>query len=242
VSVLHVSNLSGVVFPVKEICRAAREKGALVLVDAAQSVMTERIDVREWGADFVVFSGHKAMGPTGTGILYARREILLSSECPRPGGETVLDSTYEDFTAAAPPDRFEAGLQDYAGAIGCARALTYIGDLGQRAIKIHVTDLNRRLTEGVLSMKGARLIGPEDPALRGAILNASFEGMPSRDLAAILNETSSIMVRAGKHCVNPWFNARGVPESLRISLGPYNTLEEVEIFLRVLYTVLKNFS
>lgn len=241
VSVLHTSNLTGVTFPVAEIVELAHRHGARVLVDAAQATLTHRLDVRRLDADFLALSVHKMLGPTGTGVLYIRDDLLEQVRPLVTGGETVLDTTYTGRDMAAAPDRFEAGLQDYAGVAGAGAAAGYVANLGVDAIRAHVAALNAEATRRLLALPGVRVLGPEDPALRGSILNFVAERIQAADLSRILNESSGIMVRAGRHCVHSWYNATLTPDSVRLSFGPYNTMAEVEFVIDTMGDVLRHF-
>jgi cysteine desulfurase/selenocysteine lyase len=242
ISVLHTSNLSGISFPLEEIVGEARKIGALVLVDGAQALMSHSIDVRALDIDFFACSFHKAFGPTGIGFLYGKKYLLDSMPPFLLGGETVKDTTYEGADFALAPDRFEAGLQNYAGAIGGAAALDFIEELGQDAIAGHVAGLNRILSDRVSRLAGVRIIGPENPDRRGSILNLFIQGIPVRDVARILNDAEGIMIRAGRHCVHSWYNANKHPESLRFSFSVYNTAEEADLAGGALEKVLKFFG
>jgi cysteine desulfurase/selenocysteine lyase len=241
VTVLHTSNLTGVVFPVADIIRIARERGALVCVDAAQAALSHRIDVRALDVDFLVASVHKMWGPTGMGILYGKRALLEALPQFLTGGGTVEDAAYSSVTVHGLPDKFEAGLQNYAGALGAGAAVDFIRETGQDAIAGQVRDLNRRATELLAGMKGVAILGPRDADLRSGILNIVIDGMEASDAARVLHQSENVMVRFGKHCVHPWYAARRVPDSLRFSFGAYNTAGEVETTAAALGNVLKYF-
>ncbi len=242
VSVLYSSNLSGVTFPLGDIVREAHSVGAKVLVDGAQGMLSGDMDVRDLDIDFLAFSGHKILGPTGTGVLYGKEELLADLPCFLYGGETVTDTTYDGYTLGRAPDRFEAGLQDYAGAIGLGAAVEYIGGIGKRAIRKQVTKLNTMASEELAKTKGITVIGPTDAAKRGGVLNFRVDGMDSGDVAYLLNKSANLMVRSGKHCVHSWYNARGVPSSVRASFSFYNTPEEVDFFVWTLRDILRFYA
>jgi cysteine desulfurase/selenocysteine lyase len=242
VSVLHSSNLSGVTFPIADIVAEAHRVGALVLVDAAQGMLHGDLDVRALDVDFLAFSGHKVLGPTGTGVLYVKEELLKDLPCFLFGGETVQDSTYEGFTLGLPPDRYEAGLQDYAGAIGLGAALDYVREVGTRSIARQIARLNARATDALAKTRGVTILGPADAARRGGVLNLLVEGVDAGDVAYLLNKHANIMTRSGKHCVHSWYNARKVPNSLRASFSFYNTPEEVDFFVWTLRDIMRFFA
>lgn len=241
VSVLWTSNLTGVSFPVGDICEMAHARGALVLLDAAQVPLCHAIDVGRLGVDFLALSVHKMLGPTGVGILYVAPRHQDRIRPLVVGGETVLDATYTHRRMAPAPDRFEAGLRDYAGAAGAAAAARYVTALGPGRVREHLVRLNTAATQKLLAMDGIRLLGPEDPEARGGILNFVARGIRSEDITRILNEAATVMVRFGRHCVHAWYNAVDIPDSVRVSFGPYNTLEEVERFVAHLGEVLTRF-
>ena len=232
VALLHVSNLCGVTLPLAEICAAAHRAGAWVLVDAAQSVATHRIDVRALGVDFLAFSFHKMFGPAGIGVLYGRQEMLSRLPPFHVGGDTVDDVRYREAAFSAPPERFEAGVANYEGAVGAAAAVRFVEEIGQQRLLDHVTALNRRATEGLTELGKIRLVGPADPALRGGILTFYVDGLSSVSLAKLLDTRENIMVRYGKHCVHAWFHEQGVPDTVRASLSIYNTEAEVDRLVR----------
>ena len=241
VSVLHRSNLTGVAFPVADICAIAHEAGAYVLLDAAQSAGHDDLDVARLGVDFAAFSFHKMFGPTGVGALYGREELLGDMAPLLRGGGSTLDATYALADLGVPPGKFEAGLQDYAGIAGAAAATAFVCRLGKPAIRQHALELNSLATERVLAMSDVALLGPADPAQRGGIVNFVAKGMRGLDLTRILYENRGVVMRYGRHCVHAWFNSRHVPESIRVSFGPYNTAEEIEVFAEALADVLHHF-
>ena len=241
VSVLACSNLTGVSFPLRRIVEAAHARGVLVMVDAAQAGLHAELDLHELGVDFCAVSSHKMLGPTGFGMLYVRRRHL---EALRPlvvGGETVLDASYETHRPAPSPHRFEAGLQDYAGALGAAAAARYLGGLGRAAVRDHLVRTNRRASEGIQQLPGVRILGPADPEARAGILNMVIDGIPARDVARVLDASHGLMLRSGRQCVHAWYGATGTPDSLRASFGPYNTLAEADLLVETLGLVLRHF-
>lgn len=241
VGVAHRSHVTGCRSPVEEIVRRARVCGAWVMLDAAQSAGHERIDVVRLGVDFMVFSAHKMLGPSGFGVLYARKSILETLPPYLIGGETVLDVTAEGIVPSEPPGRFEAGLPDYAGAVGLAAAMDYLDGIGLAEIDEHVRVLNAAATRALARIRGVRILGPADAAGRGGTLNFYVEGVDSVTLAALLDRTANVMLRAGVHCAHPWFNATGTPPSLRASFYLYNTLDEVAAFAQTLERILRSF-
>jgi len=241
VSVPHTSNLTGVTLPVSEIARVAHAHGALLMLDAAQSVPHRRVDVQSLDADIVVFSVHKMLGPTGTGVLWAKEEVLNKMGPFIVGGETVLDTHYDTYVPAGLPDRFEAGLQNYAGAIGAGVAAEYLMALGLEDIHEHEVWLNQIVTERLQDLDGVRVLGPAEPEQRGGVINIVIEGMKALEVARILDEANNIMVRAGVHCLHSWYNANLMPHSIRASVYVYNTEAECELFTDVLTKLIKHY-
>jgi cysteine desulfurase/selenocysteine lyase len=232
VSFVHTSNLSGYTFPVDKIAKIAHENGSLVMIDAAQSVPHKNIDVRKLDVDFLAFSGHKMLGPSGIGVLYGKKDLLEKLNPFLVGGDTVANTTYETHELLKPPEKFEAGLQNYAGAIGLAAAVKYLEKVGMKDIEKHEEKLNEIITEGISGIKGLKIIGPQSAKLRSGIISFTIEGINPHDIAIMLDNTAGIAIRSGAHCVHSWFNANGMPRgSARVSVYLYNTEEEVKIFI-----------
>lgn len=168
-----------------------------------------------------------------------KRNIWASSPPFLSGGETVEDTTYQSATLAGIPDRFEAGLQNYAGVIGSGAAIDLILKIGQKNIREHLARLNTYAGEELSAIDGIEIIGPKDPRERSGILNFLIKDKNCFNISRILNESERIMTRVGKHCVHSWFNKKNIEESMRISFSAYNSMEEVEIFIDALRRVLK---
>ena len=232
VCTFHTSNVTGVTLPAEWIVDQAHRRGALVAFDAAQAVPHRPVDVRRLGADFYVFSFYKMMGPTGIAALYGRRQLLERLVPPIVGGEGIIDSTYQSYTPADLPDRFESGLQHYAGIIGAAAAIRTIERIGWRSMQPHIRSLNARLSQALEDIDGVSLIGPRSPDKRGSIVNFRITGLDSLEVAQVLSHSDNIMIRAGKHCAHSWYNANGMPDSLRASMYVYNTVEEMDLLAR----------
>jgi len=237
VSLGLTSNLDGVSIPAKEIIQLAHKAGALVLLDGAQAVPHHEIDVQDLDVDFLAFSGHKMLGPSGIGVLHGKYALLEKLEPFMVGGDTVSSSTYLTHEFLPPPEKFEAGLQDYAGIIGLGAAVKYLSKIGFDFIEQHEQLLNKYITDALHTIKGVTLIGPEDPTQRGGIASFYIPQKDHHQIALMLDETSKIMVRSGQHCVHSWFHAHKIPGSVRASVYFYNTLEEAEIFVRELKKV-----
>jgi cysteine desulfurase / selenocysteine lyase len=261
VSMAYTSNLTGYTLPADQIIRLAHSYGAKVLLDAAQTVPHKAIDVQSLDVDYLAFSVHKMCGPRGVGVLYGKKELLGhelheedgNADVIEPvmlGGGTVADSTYDSYELLEPPERFEVGLQNYSGQIGAAAAVEYLTRIGMEKINSHETGLNQFLTRELLDRYGNtgwfKILGPQDPALRGGILTFDVKRPNAVSIAEELSEKSNVMVRDGVYCVHSYFNhiyGRGWTRpkhpsehrmTYRISLYFYNTLEECRIFLDTL--------
>jgi len=231
VSLSYTSNLDGVSIPAAEIIKRAHQNGSRVLLDAAQTVPHQKINVRSLDVDFLAFSGHKMLGPSGTGVLYGKYQLLEEMDPFLVGGDTVASSTYETCEFLPPPEKFEAGLQDYAGIMGLGAAAKYLQDIGFEAIQKQELLLNETITAQIKDIPRLKLIGPADPKLRGGIVTFYLEGVDSHRIALMLDQMASIMVRSGQHCVHSWFNAHHIQGSVRASLYFYNTQEEAALFV-----------
>jgi cysteine desulfurase/selenocysteine lyase len=231
VSLGFTSNLDGVTIPAAEIIKRAHKNGSLVLLDAAQTAPHQTINVKSLDVDFLAFSGHKLLGPSGTGVLYGKYRLLEQLQPFMVGGETVATSTYESCEFLPLPERLEAGLQDYAGIIGLGAAVEYLQGVGFDAIQKQERLLNEIVTDGIVKVPGLSLIGPQDAKLRGGIVTFYLEGVDSHRVALMLDQMDTVMVRSGQHCVHSWFNAHQIKGSVRASLYFYNTEEEAARFL-----------
>jgi len=231
VSMVHSSNLDGYMIPAEEMIKIAHENDALVMLDGAQSAPHKLVDVKKLNVDFFALSGHKMLGPSGTGVLYGKYDLLKELSPFIVGGDTVQSSTYDSCVFLNPPEKFEAGLQNYAGSIGLAAAAKYLTDVGKENIQKHEKELNKFITEELNQIDGVSIIGPESPDLRGGIVSFNIEGLKYHDIALMLNEKANIMVRSGQHCVHSWFNAHKLNGSVRVSLYLYNTMEEAQTFI-----------
>jgi cysteine desulfurase/selenocysteine lyase len=234
VSMVHTSNLDGTTIPAKEIIQLAHKNGSLVLLDAAQSVPHKKIDVKKLGVDFLVFSGHKMLGPSGIGVLYGKFDLLKELKPFIVGGDTVRNTTYTTADYLPPPEKFEAGLQNYAGAIGLAAAAEYLDTIGLDKIEAHEIDLNEYITSAIKDIPGLRILGPKDAKLRSGIISFTIEDLDMHYVAQLLDKMANIAVRSGYHCVHSWFNANKCPGSVRASLYLYNTKDEAKVFIDTL--------
>ncbi len=242
VSLGFTSNLDGMTIPASEVIKIAHKAGALVLLDAAQTAPHHKINVQALDVDFLAFSGHKMLAPSGTGVLYGKYRLLEKLEPFLVGGDTVSSSTYESCQFLPPPEKFEAGLQDYAGIIGLGEAVKYLETIGFEEIEKQERQLNKYITQEIADMPRLKIIGAPDPNLRAGIVSFYVEGVDSHQIALMLDQTANIMVRSGQHCVHSWFANRRIAGSVRASLYFYNTHEEAEIFVNNLKKVLQVFK
>ncbi len=230
VAAAHVSNVLGTVNPAKEMARLAHESGALFILDAAQSAAHMRVDVQKLDCDFMAFSGHKMLGPTGTGVLYGRKELLEDMEPPLTGGGMVSRVRPEGTEFLGTPRKFEAGTQNIAGVVGLGAAVDYLKKLGMGRVQKHEKKLTKRALRGLGGMEGVELYGPED---RAGIISFNVEGMDPHEVAAIMDE-SGIAVRSGHHCAQPLMRSLGIDGCARMSFYVYNTQEEADYALGVI--------
>lgn len=237
VSMVHTANLDGYTIPAKEIIKIAHDYGSLVMLDGAQSAPHKPVDVKQLDVDFFALSVHKMLGPTGMGVLYGKHNLLEELAPFIVGGDTVSDSTYESAKFLQTPEKFEAGLQNYAGIIGSGAAVDYIENAGRADIEKHEEKLNRIITDGIKDIPGLKLIGPPEPRSRGGIISFTVElpkGGDAHDIAIVLDETENIAVRSGAFCVHSWFNYRKCEAAVRASLYLYNTEDEARKFVDAL--------
>ena len=224
IATVHISNLDGTINPIEEIINLSHKNKSLVLIDAAQSISHVRIDVKKKDIDFLAFSGHKIFGPSGTGVLYGKYDLLNKLKPFIFGGGTVKDSTYIDYIIEDIPQRFEVGLQDYAGIIGLGEAIKYFQGLGVENVESHIENLNKIITQEFTKL-GIDILGEKDYKKRKGIISFNIAGIHNKEIAEILNQ-NNIFIRAGMHCVHSWFNSNKIDGSARISLNIYNTEED----------------
>lgn len=233
-AITQVSNLLGTVNPVREICREARRRGIATLVDGSQAMPHRPVDVTAIGCDFYAFTGHKMIGPTGTGVLWARREHLEAMPPFLGGGEMIREVSFEGTVFNDPPHRFEAGTPNIAGFVGLGAAVDYLQGIGMAAIEAREAELLAHLTEEMDRIEGLRIIGraPE----KAAVVSFLVEGAHAHDLATLL-DLEGVAVRSGQHCAHPLLQFYGVAATCRASLAFYNTHEEIDAFIAGLHKV-----
>jgi len=232
VSAVHMSNALGTINPVRELGVKAHRMGAKILVDGAQSVPHMPTDVQELNCDFLVFSGHKMLGPTGIGALYVKKEILDSMEPFLTGGEMVLEVSYEEASWADLPMKFEAGTPNIADSIGLGSAVDYLNVLGMENVREHEKDLTTYALNRFKNadLEGLDLFGPDDPNIRGGVFSFNTPDVHPHDLGTFLDRIG-IAVRTGHHCAMPLVRSLGVAATARASFYLYNTKKEVDILV-----------
>ena len=226
VAVTHQSNVTGTIPPVAEIARAAHEKGALVLADAAQSVPHQPVDVVARGLDFLAFSGHKMLGPYGIGVLFGRADLLEAMPPFLTGGSMIEVVRMEGSTFLPPPQRFEPGVPAVAEAAGLAAAVDYLSGLGMGAVAAHEESLTAHALDALREINGVRILGPDTTKDRGGAVAFEVEGVHPHDVGQVLDELG-VAVRTGHHCAWPLHRALGVQASTRATFYVYNTHAEV---------------
>lgn len=231
VAVTAMSNVLGTIFPIRKITEAAHNAGALVLVDACQYAVHNRMDVGYWGCDFLAFSGHKTYGPTGIGVLYASYNILSEMPPYQLGGEMVKKVTYEHTTFADAPARFEAGTPAIVEAIGLGKAIQYMLGIGLAEIQAHEMELTQYASEALSSVKDLSLVGTA--AGKGGVFSFNIKGIHPQDLAYIINK-EGVSIRTGHHCAEPLVHRMGYETVARASIGLYSRKEDIDTLVKAL--------
>ncbi len=227
VSVSGMSNVTGTIGPVAELVAAARQVGAIVIVDAAQSVPHLPTDVATLGADFIAFSAHKMLGPTGIGALWGRREILEEMEPAEGGGEMIADVQLYESRWAPIPHKFEAGTPPIAQAVGFGAAIDYIEKIGMGEVRRHEIEITRYALDQLATVPDLTVVGSNDVALRGGAISFELGDIHPHDVATILDQ-DGVAVRAGHHCAKPLMRYLNVPATARASFYVYTTQEDID--------------
>ncbi|MGC8579926.1 MAG: cysteine desulfurase [bacterium] len=233
VGIVHMSNVFGTINPVKEITSLAHSYGAIVVVDGAQSAPHMKINVKEMDCDFFALSGHKMLGPTGIGALYAKESYLASMEPFLSGGEMILRVTLDSVNYNELPWKFEAGTPNYEGAIGLKSAIEYLENIGMDNIETYERELTSYALEKMQTVPGIFIYGPLDPAKKGGIIAFNMKDIHSHDIGTIL-DSEGIAIRAGHHCAQPLMIDCGVSAMARASFYFYNTKQEIDILVSAL--------
>jgi cysteine desulfurase/selenocysteine lyase len=241
VSVVYVSNTLGTLNPVAEIARRAHEVGALVVVDASQAVPQLPVDVAALGADFVAFTGHKMLGPTGIGVLWGRRPVLEQLPPFLGGGEMIETVRLSGSTYAPVPHKFEAGTMPIAQAVGLGAAVDYLTGIGMPAVAAHEREITAYALERLHDVHGLRVIGPDTPVDRGGAISFTLDDLHPHDVAQVL-DGQGIAVRAGHHCARPVCDRFGIPATTRASFYLYTTRDEVDALVAGLAEVKRLFA
>ncbi|PRY58521.1 MULTISPECIES: cysteine desulfurase [Glycomyces] len=241
VSFTHVANLLGTVNPTSQITARAREVGALVGLDASQSVPHLPVNVAELGVDFIAFTGHKMLGPTGIGVLWAKADLLDAMPPFLTGGSMIKTVTMEQTTFADAPAKFEAGTPPIAEAVGLAAAVDYLDALGMENVRAHEKELAGYMLERLETVDGLAIIGPRVPIGRSATVSFTLEGVHPHDVGQVL-DAEAVAVRVGHHCAKPTCDRFGVNATTRASAYVYNTHEEIDRLVDALGKVRKVFT
>jgi cysteine desulfurase / selenocysteine lyase len=239
VSVAHISNALGTLLPVKRIASLAHARGVPVFVDGAQSVPRLPLNVRDLDCDFLGFSGHKAYGPTGIGVLYAKAEHLKAMPPWQGGGDMILSVTFEKTTYNDIPYKFEAGTPNIAGAIALGTALDYLSQLGLERIAAHEDALLGYATEQLSSLPGLSLVGTARE--KAGVLSFTLDGIHPHDIGTVL-DYEGVAIRTGHHCAQPVMDRLGIPATARASFGLYNTRGEIDVLVRGIRRVQEMFG
>ena len=241
VAITHQSNVLGTIIPLDAIVKRAHEVGAVVVLDACQSVPHMSVNVAELDIDFLAFSGHKAVGPTGVGVLWGKAELLEDLPPFLTGGSMVTAVTMESATWAAAPQRFEAGVPNMAQAVGLGAALNYLSNIGMDAIAEHERSLTGYALEKLLAIPGLRIVGPEENLDRGAALSFTLKDIHPHDVGQYV-DSQGIAVRTGHHCAWPLTKIMNVPATTRASFYLYNDEQDVDALVEALLGAQKYFG
>ncbi|MFA6803907.1 MAG: aminotransferase class V-fold PLP-dependent enzyme [Candidatus Methanomethylophilaceae archaeon] len=242
VSMGHSSNVTGCTVPIKEVTEIAHDYGAAVLVDGAQAAPHMPVDVVDMDVDFYSASIHKMLGPSGVGFLYGKSERLEKLRPLIYGGGIVGLATYDTVKISPAPERFEAGLENYSGIIGASAAIDYLEKVGMRGIADQETYLQTLIQKGLEDIEEITLVGPEDPSKRGGIFSFNIKGLNPHDVAMMLDNMDTILVRSGMHCAHPFFVSRNINGCVRASVYLYNDDEDIDRFVAALKKIVAIFS
>jgi cysteine desulfurase/selenocysteine lyase len=240
-AVAHVSNVVGTINPVEEIVRRARAEGVVTVIDGAQAVPQLPVDLATIDPDFYVWTGHKAYGPTGVGVLHGRRELLEATEPLIGGGHMISSVSFDDVRWAMPPARFEGGTSAIAEAIGLGAAATWLSGLGMDSVRAHEVDVTGYALERLAEVPDLTIHGPREADSRGALVSFAIEGIHPHDVAEILGRRG-VSVRAGHHCAQPLMQRLGTTATTRASFAVHSTREEVDALVDGLAEVRKVFA
>ncbi|MEA2200284.1 MAG: cysteine desulfurase / selenocysteine lyase [Solirubrobacteraceae bacterium] len=241
VAFAHVSNVLGTINPVAEMTARVRAAGAVSLIDGAQAVPHMPVDMQEIGADFYAWTGHKALGPTGIGVLHGRREILDSMEPFLTGGDMISSVDFQEATWNELPSKFEAGTPMIAEAVGLGVAVDYLSQLGMSRVRAHERSLTEYMLEALSQVPGLRVVGPPGAEARGGLASFTVEGIHPHDVAELVDR-GGVCIRAGHHCAQPLMRCLGVGATARASVGVYNDSSDVDALIDALLAGLEVFG
>mgnify|MGYP001616112548 CR=1 FL=1 len=241
VSLTQMSNVLGTINPIKELIKKAHKNKSIVIVDACQSIVHMKVDVKELNADFLVFSGHKLFGPSGIGVLYGKKELLEKMDPFLGGGDMIKEVHLDRAEWNDLPWKFEAGTPNIAGAIGLGYAIDYINKIEYKNIEDYEKNLTKYALEKLSNIKGIEIYGPKNYMERGSIITFNIKGVHPHDVASIL-DSESIAIRSGHHCAQPLMERLKVDATNRISLCFYNTKEEIDKTINALQKVVEVFG
>jgi cysteine desulfurase / selenocysteine lyase len=233
VAFAHVSNVLGTINPVGEMAARIRAAGAVSLIDGAQAVPQMPVDIAQIGADFYAWTGHKALGPTGIGVLHGNGELLDQMPPFLTGGDMIASVDFDGASWNELPWKFEAGTPMVAEAVGLAAAVDYLAGIGMEQVREHELALTGYMLEGVAAVPGLRVVGPPEAASRGALASFTIDGLHPHDIAEILGR-EGVCVRAGHHCAQPLMRCLGVAATARASLGVYNDRADIDALVTAL--------
>jgi cysteine desulfurase/selenocysteine lyase len=233
VACAHVSNVLGTINPVAEIAARARAAGAVTLIDGAQAVPQLPVDVGALGADFYAWTGHKALGPTGIGVLHGRAELLERMPPFLTGGDMIASVDFQSATWNELPYKFEAGTPPIAEAVGLGAAVAYLDELGMERVRAHELALTAYMLERLAQVPGLRVVGPPSAERRGGLASFTIEGMHPHDVAE-LADRAGVCIRAGHHCAQPLMRCLGVSATARASVGVYNDASDIDALIDAL--------
>ena len=240
VVVHHTTNTTGMRAPLERIVKVAHDNGAAVLIDGAQGVPHSRVDFKKLGADFLAFSGHKMLGPTGIGCLVGKSESLEKLDTFIVGGETIETVKLDAVQWKKAPKRFEGGIQNYAGAIGLSAACDYLSKIGMQNIEEHEKKMGKKLIEAIQSISGSTIYGTQDAGKRSSLVSFNLNKVPHHQVALMCDSLSKIALRSGTFCAQPAMESLGASNgAVRASLYLYNTEKEIETFRETLSKIAK---
>ena len=242
VSVQHASNVTGCSVPVRAVTEIAHDFGATVVIDGAQAAPHMPVDLKRIDADVYCMSIHKMLGPSGMGVMYGKREVLERIRPLALGGGTVGLATYESVNLAPIPDKFEAGLHDYAGIVGTKAALDYLSGVGMEEVMRWDQTLMERILSNLEDVRNLHVVGPRDAPSRGGVFSFNIDGLGAHDIAMMLDSMAGVMIRSGMHCAHPFYVSRGIDGSARASTYIYNTPEEIDVFTDTVRHIAETFG